>query len=128
MQHVSQRTLTLLAGALGAFLLTFPMRSSADPYRYTNEEAWRGVQHEREELDEAQDAMRQDQQQLRHEEREMDAARQAGDWRDYQHERREAEQARENLQEDRAQVAHEREELREQQHTLHHHHHHHDDD
>ncbi len=124
MRKTSPRTLTVIAGALGTLILTFPIQSNAEPYRSYDNEAWQGVQHEGEELDEARDAERQDRQQLRHEQREMDAARRAGDWRGYQHERQEAEQAGDAVREDQAQVAHEREELREQEHALRRQHHH----
>jgi hypothetical protein len=40
MQNPSQRIVTAVAGALGALVLAFPMRSSADWYGYRDNDQW----------------------------------------------------------------------------------------
>ena len=90
MRRLSHRTVTLTASALSALVLAFPARGYAGHYDNDdwNSSAWQGVQHEREELDQARDNQREDWRRLQHERREMDEARQAGNWGAYQHERR----------------------------------------
>src|SRR5437870_6203952 len=99
MRKSSQRTVTVVASALGALVLTLPMRSSADPYWYGNY-GWgsgdpygEGIEHEQEEIDQGRAAQRHHWQQLQHEQREMDQALREGDWDQYRHEQEEAEQA-----------------------------------
>ncbi len=132
MKKSSQRMATLVASALGALVLAFPARSYAHHHHHDNDDwnsgAWQGIQHEREELDQARDAQRQDWLNLQHEQREMNEALRAGDWGEYQHEQREAEQAANALRRDQAQIEHEQQELRQQQRALRHHHHDWDED
>jgi len=125
MRRLSHRTVTLTASALSALVLAFPARGYAGHYDNDdwNSSAWQGVQHEREELDQARDNQREDWRRLQHERREMDEARQAGNWGAYQHERREAQEAENALARDQGQVEHERQELRQQRRALRHHHH-----
>jgi hypothetical protein len=93
----------------------------ADDYnRFYDDEgqSWRdgqGMQHEREELEQARDAQHQHWNQFQHERQEMDEARRARDWDQYRHERREAQAAAEALARDQAHIEHERQELRDQQ-------------
>jgi hypothetical protein len=133
MKKPSQRMTTLVASALGALVLAFlPARSYAHRHHHDsddwNSNAWQGIQHEREELDQARAAQRQDWKNLQHEQREMDQALRAEDWDEYQHEQREAEQAANAVRRDQAQIEHEQRELRQQQRALRHHRHDWDED
>ena len=125
MKKPSHRTATVVAGVLGALVLALPVSSYARHHHDNddwNSNAWQGVQHEREELDQARNAQRRDWKNLQHERREMAQARREGDWGEYRHEQREAEQAANALRRDQAQIEHEQRELRQQQRALRHHH------
>jgi len=123
MKKPSHRTATIAIGALSTLVLALPVRSYARHHHDNddwNSSAWQGVQHEREELDQARDAQQDDWKNLQHERREMNEARRAGDWGAYQHERREAQEAENALANDQGQVEHEQQELRQQQRALRH--------
>jgi hypothetical protein len=113
MKKPSQRTATLIAGALGALVVALPLRGYADSYRshdydedynrsysgtpaYSEGQAWREWWHNRpghDEESEGREGQQSSWNRLQHERREMNEARQQGDWDEYREERREAQDA-----------------------------------
>ena len=112
MQKPSQRIATLMAGALGALVLTLPVRGYADSSRYYDYsespsygqgQSWQNWWQNRPRHDdwsEERGDQRRAWNRLQQERREMDQARREGDWSEYRHEKREAKEAARALKHD----------------------------